>query len=105
MECFKDIYLIQHVDTVTGSRKNNEPSTCDLILTNEQEIINNLHVKDPLKCNQHCVMEFQIKCNFEQYNISKERWNYFKGNYEQMNKKIGFRLGQNTNRYQPEQAV
>ena len=63
----------------------------DLILTNEEEMIDNLHVKDPH--SDHCVMEFQFKCYFEQYNISKERWNYFKGNYEQMNKQTGFKLG------------
>ena len=51
----------------------------DLILTNEEEMIDKLHVKDPLGHSDHCV--------------SEERWNYFKGNYEQMKKKIGFRLG------------
>ena len=33
-------------------------------------------------------MEFQFKCYFEQCNVSEERWNYFKGNYEQMKKKL-----------------
>ena len=33
-------------------------------------------------------MEFQFKCYFEQCNISEERWNYFKDNYEQMKKKL-----------------
>ena len=59
----------------------------DLILTNE-EMIDNLHVKDPLGLSVHCVTEFKSKCYFEQYNISKERWNNFKGNHEQMNKKL-----------------
>ena len=60
----------------------------DLILTNEEEMIDNLHVKDPLGRSDHCVMEFQFKCYFELYNISEERWNYFKGNYKQMKKKL-----------------
>ena len=41
--------------------------------------------------NQLC-QEFQFKCYFEQCNISEERWNYFKGNYEQMNKKLDLDL-------------
>ena len=60
----------------------------DLILTNEEEMIDNLHVKDPHGHSDHCVMEFQFKCYFEQCNISEDRWNYFKGNYEEMKKKL-----------------
>ena len=60
----------------------------DLIRTNEEEMIYNLHVKDSLGHSDHCVMKFQFKCYFEQCNISEERWNYFKGNYEQMNKTL-----------------
>ena len=60
----------------------------DLIFTNEEDMIDNLHVKDPLGHSDHCVMEFQLKRYFEQCNICEERWNYFKGNYEQMNKKL-----------------
>ena len=45
-------------------------------------------VMESLGLSDLCVMEFQFKCYFEQYNISEERRNYFKGNYEQMNKKL-----------------
>ena len=86
MEYIRDSYLIQHVNTITRSRENSEPSMLDLILTNEEEIIDNLHVKDPLGHSDHCVMEFQFKCYSEQCNIREERWNYFKSHYEQMNK-------------------
>ena len=55
----------------------------DFILTNEEEMISNLHVKDPLRYSDYSVTEFKFKRYFEQYYISKERWNYFKGNYEQ----------------------
>ena len=54
----------------------------DIILANEEEMIDNLKVRDPLGRNDHCVMEFLFKCYFEQCNISEERWIYFKGNYE-----------------------
>ena len=56
-------------------------------------MIDNLHVKDPLGHSDHCVMEFQLKCYFEQCNIREERWNYFKGNYEQMNTKLDLDWG------------
>ena len=58
----------------------------DLILTNEKEMIDNLHVQDPLGHSDHCVIEFKFKYYFEQYHIRDEWWNYFKGNYKQMNK-------------------
>ena len=91
----RDSYLIQQVNTVTWNRENGEPSMSHLILTNEEEMIDNLHVKDPLGYNDHCFIEFQFKCYIEPYNISKERWNYFKGNYEQMNKKLDLNWDKN----------
>ena len=33
LECIRDSYLIQHVNTLTRSRENSEPSMLDLILT------------------------------------------------------------------------
>ena len=60
----------------------------DLILTNKEEMINNLHVKDPLRHSDHCVVEFQFKCYLEQCNIIEERWNSFIGKYNQMKKKL-----------------
>ena len=44
----------------------------DLILTNEERMIDNQHVKDPLGHSDHCVMEFQFKRYFEQCNIAKK---------------------------------
>ena len=54
----RDSYLLQHVNTITRSRENSKPSMLDLILTNEEEMIDNLHVMDPLGHSDHCVMEF-----------------------------------------------
>ena len=45
LECIRDSYVIQHVNNITRSRENREPSMLDLILTNEKETIDNLHVK------------------------------------------------------------
>ena len=75
LEFIRDSYLREHVNTITRSRENSEPSMLDLILTNEDEMIDKLHEKDPFGHSDHCVMEFQFKCYFEQCNISEERWN------------------------------
>ena len=56
LECIRDSYLIQHVNTITRSRENSEPSMLDLILTNEEEMIDNLHVKNALGFNSSAIL-------------------------------------------------
>ena len=42
LECIRDTYLCQHVTEPTRNRENNEPSTLDLVLTNKENMVNNL---------------------------------------------------------------
>lgn len=51
-------------------------------------MIENIRYVSPLGHSDHCVINFRFKCY---YNIDQEttqRWNYFKGNYEEIDKEL-----------------
>ena len=43
LECIRDGYLYQHVKEPTRVRENNEPSTLDCVLTNEENMVENIN--------------------------------------------------------------
>ena len=43
LECIRDEYLYQHVNEPTRVRENNEPSTLDCVLTNEESMDENIN--------------------------------------------------------------
>jgi hypothetical protein len=84
LDCIRDSYLYQHVTEFTRTRENSEPSTLDLIFTNEEGMVDDTMITSPLGHSDHCVITFKFRCYFEQINTSTERWNFFKGNYDLM---------------------
>ena len=48
MECSRDCYLYQHVTEYTRARVNADPSTLDLISTNESDMVADLAHESPL---------------------------------------------------------
>ena len=88
MENIRDCYLYQHITEYTRTRANCEPSILDLVFSNEEDMIENIRHESPLGHSDHCVINFRFKCY---YNIDQEttqRWNYFKGKYEEMDKEL-----------------
>jgi hypothetical protein len=82
--CIRHSYLYQHVTEFTRTKENSEPSTLDLIFTNEEGMVDDTRITSPLGHSDHCVITFKFRCYFEQINTSTERWNFFKGNYDLM---------------------
>ena len=69
LECIRDSYLhyiYQHVTEFTPTRENNEPSTLDLIFTNEEGIVDDTRITSPLGHSDHCVITFKFRC-YEDY--------------------------------------
>ena len=69
----------------TRMRENCEPITLDLILTNDENMKEELNCTSPLGNSDHCSLEFIHKCYCEEKSCKTERWNYFKGDYTNMN--------------------
>jgi hypothetical protein len=66
-------------------RENCEPSTLDLILINDDNMIEELDYTSPLGNSDHCSLEFVFKCYCEEKSCETERWNYFNVDYTNMN--------------------
>ena len=60
----------------------------DLILTNEEGIVNDVLVKEPLGKSDHAVLSFFFECYHIRERAKKDKYNFNKGNYECMREKI-----------------
>ena len=83
LECVRDSYLFQHVNTPTRYREGNVSSVLDLIFTNEEEMVTDLEFLPGLGKSDHLVLAFTLNCyTVEQQNQRKtEKLNFFKGDY------------------------
>ena len=80
----QDIYWFQHVTAPTRYREGVEPSTLDLILTNDEGIINKLEYQSPLGKSDHSVLNFEMSIQNTSKFKPKTVYNYDKGKYENM---------------------
>ena len=75
-----DNFWYQHVDQAIRLRGSDCSSFLDLILTNEANRVNDIAYDYPLGKSDQSTSVFQFSCNAE-YNTTKERHNYQKGDY------------------------
>ena len=78
-ECCSDSYFYQHVLEPTRERIANEPSTLDLIFTNEENMLSNLQY---LPGVGKSILLFDLNCYIEKEVVSFKKFNFFKGDYK-----------------------
>ena len=64
IECVRDCFLTQHVTKPTRWRRSDKLHVLDLIMSNEEEIISDIEYQSPLGKSDHCVIQFNINCQF-----------------------------------------
>ena len=83
VDCLRNIFFYQHVNEST--RGNN---VLDLVITSSEDIIKNLRIGEPFGSSDHQIVRFDVV----KYKITTEeirnKFNYFKGNYESIRDKI-----------------
>ena len=84
IECIRDTFLFQHIKHPPRSRGTNNPNILDLILTNEDNSINDIQYMCPLGKSDHSVIYFEIECHIESNNYIKIINNYNLGHYDDM---------------------
>ena len=84
LEAVRDYYLFQHVKQVTRTRENQQDSLLDLILTNEENMIDNIRYLPPLGKSDHLVIQFSLITYINRFRTQTEKFNFFKGNYDQL---------------------
>ena len=83
IECVRDSYLHQHVNEVTRMRGNDEPSTLDLVFTDEVLQVSDLVHHAPLGKSDHSVVTFKYQCYID-YGKPKEKYIYTKADWNGM---------------------
>ena len=87
LESVRDKYLYQHVKHATRYRGDNQPSLLDLILTNEEEMSDNVVHNAPLGNSDHEILEFNYKLGINENTRSNQQsLRFFKGNYDEINR-------------------
>ena len=84
IECIRDCFFFQHVTEPTRQRGTDNPSTLDLIFTNEENMIENLVYEAPLGKSDHSVLKFTFICQIQSAPPTF-KVQYEKGNYKKMN--------------------
>ena len=81
IETARDCYLYQHITEPTRKRGNDDPSTIDLLFTNEAMQISSIVHHAPLGKSDHSVICFKYHC-YLNYTKPKERFLYDKADFD-----------------------
>merc|ERR1712224_37786 len=89
LETIKDCFFYQHIDKPTRRRGNDEPSQLDLIFSDEEMQVTNIHHLAPLGKSDHSVIIFDFCCYID-YSKPQETFHYAKGDYEGMRQELQY---------------
>ena len=70
IECLRDNFMFQHVKKKTRGRGTNKSNILDLILSNEEDNIDEIKYFNPLGKSDHSVIKFNILCNVAKNNYT-----------------------------------
>ncbi|MES9905329.1 MAG: reverse transcriptase domain-containing protein [Sedimenticola sp.] len=88
LEITRDHYLFQHVDKATRMRGNDTPHLLDLVMTNEENMIDQISYQPGLGKSDHLVLQFCLECYTTESHSTHSKYNYFNADYEAVNEKI-----------------
>ena len=74
-------FLTQHVQTATRARGMDTPHLLDLVITDTQEIIQDIDIHSPLGKSDHAVLKINCKLNSSIAESDNSKLNYKKGDY------------------------
>ena len=81
LESLKDSFLEQHIREPTRGRGTDLPSTLDLVITKNDNVIENIDIEAPLGKSDHAVIQGSLVCQFQPKAIKKTRYVYDKADY------------------------
>ena len=66
LECIRDNFLTQHIQEATRQRGGDKPALLDLLFTNEENLLSNMEILQPLGKSDHSIIKFSIPISSEQ---------------------------------------
>ena len=88
MECLRDCHFHQMVTEPTRVRVNQEPTTLDLVITNDLNYVPHIERQSPLGASDHCVLYIDFACYTAVDEARSERFNYNKADYEALRREM-----------------
>ena len=86
VECLRDCFFYQHVHEPTHVRGTDTPNVLDLIITNEENMVQNINYEAPLGKSHHNVLTFNYHCYTSQQENNTPKFIYHKGDYDSLRK-------------------
>ena len=71
----------QHTDSYTRFREGQDPSCLDLVLSDKEEVIEDLKIGDKLGASDHASITFDIACDIQRSESQYVRPNFYKADY------------------------
>ena len=78
----------QHVNGPTRTRMGENPTTLDLVFTNEEGMIDTVQTASPLGKSDHCLLYFHFNCYTRRTENASLRYNYKKADKEKLRKRM-----------------
>ena len=88
INCLQEIYWFQHATKPTRHREGVTPSTLDLVLTNEEEMIQEISYESPLGKSDHSVLNFKFMIQNNIKFVPRTILKYDEGDYAEMIKDL-----------------
>lgn len=88
LETLKDCYYTQHVDRPTRSQKGKKASILDLIITDEENRVDDIDYQSPLGNSDHGVLVFEYKVQTVIKSNRRVIYSYNKGDYKAMSDEL-----------------
>ena len=85
------LYIIQKP---TRHRINQNSNLLDLVLSEQEEDIDEIKIQDPIGKSDHNVISFRYIINADFDNTKVEKFNYNKANYEEMKEDLDINWGE-----------
>ncbi len=79
------LFLVQNVTEPTRIRGGQEPSVLDYVITDEENLVEDLSYEVPMGKSDHVCLTWKLKLEREELRSgSQEKLDYYKGNYEEI---------------------
>ena len=84
LESLKDSFMEQHISEPTRGRGTDTPSILDLVITKNDDVIEDLKIEAPLGKSDHAVIQGNLACQFKQKVVKKTRYVYDEADFKKL---------------------
>jgi hypothetical protein len=88
LTCKEEGFLFQHVRKPTHFRALQKTNILDLVMTNEEGMIGDIMLSEPIGKSHHTVLNWKMKCYSEKLESEVTKYCYDKGNFNEIRRHL-----------------